>query len=141
RGGRRQVGGRGDVVDVDRGRVLGEAAVLVDDPRLDRVVGGTVEIGRASCRERGGGVGVGGTGEVAVRAAVGVVEVGVRVGRRRVGLVVDGVRPCGVLVDRGGRRQVGGRGDVVDVDRGRVLGEAAVLVDDPRLDRVVGGTV
>ena len=134
-----QVGGRGDVVDVDAGGVFAEAAVLVDDPRLDGVVRGTVVVG-AGRGVAGAGAGVGAAGEVAVGAAVGVVEAGGRVGRARVELVREADRGRAAFVDRAVVGQVGGRGDVVDVDAGGVFAEAAVLVDDPRLDGVVAGS-
>src|SRR5207249_1369707 len=111
------------------------------DPRLDRVVGGAVVVAAGGRGDRKSGVQGKSTREGAVVAVVGVVEAGRGVGVRRVELVREADRRGGALVDRAARRQVGGRGGVVDVHRGRVLAEAAVLVDDPRLDRVVGGAV
>src|SRR5204863_6158916 len=80
----RQRGGWVDVVDVHGGRVFREAAVLVDDPRLDGVIGRAVVVGAAG-RGRGPGAGGGGRGEVVVGAAVVVAEAGGGVvGGRRV---------------------------------------------------------
>src|SRR5205814_9065671 len=82
---------RGDVADVDGGGVFAEAAVLVGDPRLDGVVGGAVVVA-AGRGVVAAGAGVGAGGEVAVGAAVGVVEACRGVGRARVELVREGDR-------------------------------------------------
>src|SRR6185312_10361692 len=89
---------RRDVVDGNRGLVLGEAAVLVDDPGADgeaAVVG--VGAGRAGAGARAG---VGRRGEAGVGARVGVVEAGGRVDARWVGLGREGDRRRAALVDR-----------------------------------------
>src|SRR5207249_2481195 len=114
--------GRGDVVDGDRGAVVGVAAVLVVDPARDVVGRGTVgERALVRCvRARGREVGP-------ALAVVAVGEAGGGVGRARVGLVREADRRRRGLVDRAIVAQVGRRGDVVDRDVGRVLAVAAVL--------------
>src|SRR5262249_50928215 len=128
--------GRGrHVVDVDRGGVLAEAVVLVDDAPLDGVV---AEIGRASCGGGGGGWGgvvVGGGDGVA--AVGGVAEAAAGVGARGVGLAAQADGRRRALVDRAVVARAGRGRHVVDVDRGGVLAEAVVLVDDAPLDGVV----
>src|SRR5207247_8177549 len=116
-----------------------EAAVLVDDPRLDRVVGGAVVVAAGGRGARAGRVRVGRTREVAVVAVVGVVEAGRGVGVRRVELVREADRRGGALVDRAARRQVGGRGDV-EIGRASCReGVGAGGVDGPCGDGEDGG--
>src|SRR5207248_1335401 len=105
-------------------RVLGVAAVLVDDPRLHRV--GAVVGEGAALGGRDPGAGVGGGREVAVRAAVGVVEAGRGVGARRIRGAGEGDGRGRALVLRAVVRERRGRVGVCHLDIGRVLRVAAV---------------
>src|SRR5215210_268854 len=68
-------------------------------------------------------------------------EAGGRVGAGRIRRAREGKARGAALIDRPGRREGCGRSDVVDGDGSRVLGEAAVLVDDARSDGGAGWAV
>src|SRR5204863_487456 len=88
----------------------------------------------AAGRGRGAGAGVGGAGAVAVRAAVGVVEAGVRVGGRRIELVREVDRGRRALGSRAVVAEAGGRVDVGDLDSEGLGIAAAVGIADGHVD-------
>src|SRR5262249_27823737 len=112
--------GRRQGVHHHRGRVVGEAAVLVRDASGDRVVAGG--------RERGGGRGGARVDDVegaVVVEVVAVPEAGAGVGRRRVRRVGEREGHRGAWVHRAVVAEARGRRHVVDGDGGAVLGGAA----------------
>src|SRR5207247_2102507 len=98
-------GSRRHVVDSDRGQVVGEAAILVEDARSYRArAGAVIQEGRGHRgRGRDAGPGVGAVADlegVVIVEVVGVAEAGGGVGRGRVELVGEAHRGRRAFIHR-----------------------------------------